>query len=446
MRPQNNKTSVRQRELDSNLSVNPIEDGNTPVGHLNQGVIYTSELDEGYSNAYEGHVVVIISEKRKTGTENFFLIDVEYTIDTELPNGWFGNNLIGQGEPFTIVNGSSSIDFNYVKGYVVNIDKIDVTSVGPTDVYSYSLLCSITEGDVSQLLPSGDQVFKTNRRLFSKETKYVSPVELYSTVKESTGQTLFFWEDTTNLAVNYQVRVRSADLVTYDEIKIASGNHADFQGSIEPLIFEPPYGVTGAVTTFKFTDVGLGCSSRTNPLNFVTSGTSPIAEAYVDKCGSLITSSWQICEVLGTGTNYVGLNIKQKGVESIHQPVFGHFIDLPIENYKSKNAYLIFANLVDYHLSTQIYFENFSFKSIEDAERQLIGKDAIIHNGINITNFGSSLTKQPKIYYDKYPTNTKFAWPTILAAGTYYWSVAACYDCNQKTYSEWSPEELLIVR
>ena len=76
MRPQNNQTSVRQRELDRNLSVNPIEDGNTPIDNLNQGVIYTSELDEGYSNAYEGDVLSIASEKTRTGTENFFTFDL----------------------------------------------------------------------------------------------------------------------------------------------------------------------------------------------------------------------------------------------------------------------------------------------------------------------------------------------------------------------------------
>jgi hypothetical protein len=208
----------------------------------------------------------------------------------------------------------------------------------------------------------------------------------------------------------------------------------------------PPYGVTGAVTTFKFTDPGLSCSSRTNPLNFVTSGTAPAASAIVDKCGSLQTSTWQICEVLGTGTNFVSLNIKQKGVETTPAPAVGHFIDLPIENYKSKNAYLTSVNIAGNYVSVQLYFENFSFLSITDAERQLLGNDAIIHSGIIVTSFGAGLTKPPKINYDKYPTNTKFAWPSILTTGTYYWSVAACYDCNQKTYSEWSPEELLIIR
>ena len=446
MRPQNNKVSVRQRDLDSNLSVNPIEDGNTPVDNLNQGVIYTSEIDDGYTNAYEGHTLSITSEKTRTGNDNFFKISIFYEVNAELPNGWFGNNLLNEGDPFSIINGSSSIDFNYIKGYIVQILNKSVATVGSVATYTYDLLCSITEGDVSSLLPSGGQIFKTNRRIFSKETRYIPPVNLYSTTKEGTNQTLFFWEDTTNSAVNYQVRVRSSDLVSYDDTYTASGNHADFQGLIEPLMFPPPYGLAGEVTTFKFVDTGIGCSTRTNPLNFITSGTPPIAEAYVNKCGSLITSNWQICEVLGTGTNFVSLNMKQKGVESTPQPTPGHFIDLPIENYKTKNAYLTLTNLAGYYLSAQIYFENFSFLSIVDAETQLLGKDAIIHNGINVSDFGSGLTKPPKIYYDKYPVNTKFAWPSILASGTYYWSVAACYDCDQKTYSEWSPEELLIIK
>lgn len=446
MRPQNNKTSVRQRELDSNLSVNPIEDGNTPADRLNQGVIYTSELDEGYSNAYEGRVVGISSERTRTGSVNFFVIEVEYTVDAELPNGWFGNNLINEGEPFTIKNGSSAIDFNYVKGYIVKINNKEVTTVSSSDVYNYKLLCSITEGDVSQLLPTGEQVFLTNRRIFSKETQYLPPINLYSSLKEDSNRIIFFWEDKTELAVNYQVRVRTSDLVTYDEIKTASGNHTEFKGYIEPLIFQPPYGATGAVTTFKFTDLGVGCSITDFPLNFITSSTTPVANAYVDKCGSLQTSTWSVCEVMGTGTNYIDINIKQKGVETIPGPTAGHYIEIPVENARSNNAYISSLTGTGNYMNAQIYFENYSFKSIIDAEDQLIGKDVIIHSGIDVSSFGSGLTKPPKIYYDKYPTNTKFAWPTGLTAGIYYWSVASCFDCNQKTYSEWSPEELLIVK
>jgi hypothetical protein len=445
MRPQNNKISVRQRELDSNLQVNPIEDGNTPIANLNQGAIYTSELNDGYSDAYEGSITAIQSEKTRTGEDNFFIFDVQYSVDDETPNGWFGNNLIKEGEPFTIVNGTSAFNFNYIKGYVVNIVNKDVTTVGLTDVYDYRLLCAITEGDVSKLLQTGGQVFKTNRRIFSKETEYVAPINLYSTTKESNNKTLFFWEDTTNLAVNYQVRVRSADIVTYDEIKIASGNHADFRGSVEPLMFKPPQGVTGAVTTFKFTDVGLGFSAEELPLNFITSGTGPVAKLYTTNCGSLLTKLGEVKEVVAFGTNYAELNIQIKEGNSTFQIEPNNYIDLPIES-KTKNAYVYSITMLnDYYATIEVTFENFTFNSYADAERQILNKNAEFHVA-NITSLGTGLTKTPKIYYDKYPTNTKFVWPTALAAGTYYWSVAACYNCEQKTYSEWSLEELLIIQ
>lgn len=445
MRPQNNRISVRQRELDSNLSVNPIEDGNTPADNLNQGVIYTSELNDGYSNAYEGNITAIESQKTRTGTDDSIIFEVQYSVDSETPNGWFGNNLINEGEPFTILNGSSALNFNYIKGYVVNIVNKVVTTAGSTDIYDYRLLCAITEGDVSKLITSGNQIFKTNRRIYSKETEYVAPINLYSTTKESNNKTLFFWEDTTNLAVNYQVRVRSADLVTYDQIKIASGNHAEFQGSVEPLMFKPPYGVTGAVSTFKFTDVGLGYSAEELPLNFTTSGTGPVAKLYTTNCGSLLTKIGEVIEVVVVATNYVELVIKIKEGNSTYQIEPNNYIDLPIES-KTKNAYVSsIGTLNDYYFAVEVIFEDFSFTSTADAERQILNKTTEFHVA-DITSLGAGLTKTPKIYYDKYPTNTKFVWPTALAAGTYYWSVAACYNCEQKTYSEWSPEELLIIQ
>lgn len=445
MRPQNSKTSVGQRELDSNLSVNPFEDGNTPVNNLNQGVIYTSEIEEGYNNAYEAYTISITSEKTRTGNNNFFKISLFYQVNAELPNGWFGNNLLNEGDPFSIINGSSSIDFNYIKGYIVQILNKSVTTVGFTATYTYTLLCSITEGDVSNLLPSGGQVFKTNRRIFSKETKYVPPVNLYSTTKEGSNKTLFFWEDTTDLAVSYQVRVRSADLVTYDYINHASGNHAEFLGSVEPLMFEPPFGIAGEVTTFKFIDKGLGCSTDGVRLNFTTSGIAPDGKLYTTKCGSLLTKVGEVKEVVAYGTNYAELNIKIKDGNSTYPIEPNNYIDLPIES-KTKNAYVYSITMLnDYYANVEVVFENFSFTSYGDAERQILNKSIEFHVA-NITSLGSGLTKPPKIYYDKYPTNTKFVWPNTLTAGTYYWSVAACYDCDQKTYSEWSPEELLIIR
>jgi hypothetical protein len=445
MRLQNNENSIRQKELDNNLLVNPIEDGNTPVEKLNQGVIYTSELEDGYNNAYEAHILSIASEKTRTGNNNFFKIFLSYEVNSELPNGWFGNNLLKEGDPFSIVNGSSAIDFNYIKGYIVQILDKSVATVGQTATYTYTLLCSITAGDVASLLPTGGQIFKTNRRIFSKETQYIPPINLYSTVNESNNRTLFFWEDTTNLGVSYRVRVRSEDLVNYDTVYAANGNHAEFQGNVEPIMFKPPYGIAGEVTTFKFIDKGIGCSTdEVRPL-FITSGTEPSLKFYTDKCGSLLTKIGEVKEILNVGINSVELNIKIKEGNLLYPIETNNFIDLPIES-ETKNAYVYAITMLnDYYVNVEIIFEDFSFNSYDDAERQILNKNVEFHIA-NITSLGLGLTKPPKIYYDKYPTNTKFIWPLNLIAGTYYWSVAACYDCNKKTYSEWSPEELLIVK
>jgi hypothetical protein len=210
-------------------------------------------------------------------------------------------------------------------------------------------------------------------------------------------------------------------------------------------MFKPPQGVTGAVTTFKFTDVGLGYSAEELPLNFIINGTVPVVKLYTDNCGSLLTKLGEVKEVVAFGPNYAELNIQIKEGNLTFQIEPNNYIDLPIES-KTKNAYVYSITMLnDYYANIEVIFEDFSFNSYADAERQILNKNAEFHIA-DITSLGAGLTKTPKIYYDKYPTNTKFVWPTALAAGTYYWSVAACYNCEQKTYSEWSPEELLIIQ
>ena len=445
MKRQNNKISDGQRYLDINLTVNPIETGNTPAGNINQGSIYTSELKDGYVNSYEGIVISITSEKIRTGSKNFFIFNVRYIVNSLLPNGWFGNNLINEGEPFTVLNSSSGINFNYVKGFIVKIVSKTENTVMGADTYTYSLMCSITDGDISNLLYGGGQIFKTNRRLFLEETKYKPPINLYSTINEVNNKTLLFWQDTTDLAVGYQVRIRSSNLVSYDVIHHARGNHAEFKGSVIPLMFNPPYGIAGQVTTLKFIDVGLGCSFNTIPLNFATSATPPVAALYTNECGSLLIKTCEIKEILSVGTNYVDINVKIKDGNTTYPITPNSYIDLPFLG-RTENAYVYsILMLNNYYATIRVYFEKFSFTSVDIAKKELLNKKAAIHI-VNITSLGSGLTKPPKIYYDKYPTNTKFVWPTVLVPGTYYFSVSTFYDCNKKTYSEWSPEEVIIVR
>jgi hypothetical protein len=57
------------------------------------------------------------------------------------------------------------------------------------------------------------------------------------------------------------------------------------------------------------------------------------------------------------------------------------------------------------------------------------------------------MNKEPKIVCDKYNENTKnvITVGSIPAPGTYYWKVASIFDCNEKTYTEWSQEAKLII-
>jgi hypothetical protein len=90
MRQPNNQPNERQRYLDSNLDVNPFEDGNTPENTI-QGFIYTSEIDNtDYIDAYEGTVSLCTSEKGRTGNNDFYTIRVNYEIDNVVQEQFLG--------------------------------------------------------------------------------------------------------------------------------------------------------------------------------------------------------------------------------------------------------------------------------------------------------------------------------------------------------------------
>jgi hypothetical protein len=95
--------------------------------------------------------------------------------------------------------------------------------------------------------------------------------------------------------------------------------------------------------------------------------------------------------------------------------------------------------------SVTLLFENdlpyLNFSELFDA---ITKKTLSIHTGITITSLGNSLVKVPKVIYDKYPNNVKYV-ANGLGSGKYYWSVASIYDCEEKSFSEWSQEQLLIV-
>ena len=445
MRQPNNQPNERQKFLDSNLDVNPFEDGNTPENTV-QGFIYTSEIDNtDYVDAYEGIVSSLTSEKFRTGNDNFYTIRVTYKTDNSVADGWFGSNLIKEGEPFIMINGTGPSTFDYFKGAIVNIIDIEVT-IGPsTTSYRYNLLCNLTEGDPGYLSPTGGQIFKTNRRLFTEKTKSF-PVDLHASSEN--GVVRFEWTDETELAVSYRINVRVANDPINSTTLLVNGNHANFYGSIETQLS------SGSATDWKITDSNYGCSFEVIPVNFIASGNLPSVNLHTDSCGSIEISEWEVLHISSwnLNPNYMVLTIQPRGKKSwanldsliFPQALWFEFDSLDIKGYVRVATPTTRQDTYSVTIYPNRLISEWDNLTGEERLERLIRQKLKIHTGIEVLSTGSNMTKPPKISYDKYSTNTKFVYP--IGSGDWYWTVASVFDCEQKTYSEWSPEELLIVQ
>jgi hypothetical protein len=461
MIPQSKKSS-RQRDLETNLVVNPIEDGNTPADSINQGYIYTSEINQsGYEYAYKSLIYSITQEKGTTGTNYYYVLEVGYTLEQEgpldTPEGFFGSNLIKNGEPFTIVSDANIFTsyFNYIKGYVVNvIDVYPGLNVWPTEELVYKIRIAITEGDMSSLDDGGTGLypgfFCTNRRIFT-DNNLQAPVNLDISVNQTTDKVLFSWSDPTNLAVSYRFRLRSEDTVTND-IYDVTGNNPNFNGVLEPIL------EGGSLKSVKIVDPGYSYSLNVpffggSPINVqCNEGATfpPIVLLYPSNCGSLTIDDYVIVDVTNVTTNQVTCILK-KNNNSISPNAF----NLPNPSMYIEfgnefgDGYVITASLLDEKISTTIKLLNNITYTLSQAQEALIGKTIKVHTGVWNTP-GSSNISKIKFSYDKYKEGIKFYIPAsyfglLYNQGTYYFSISSVFDCEQKTYSEWSEETKFII-
>lgn len=460
MIPQNKK-SGRQRDLENNLVVNPIEDGNTPANSTNQGYLYTSEINDnsGYEDAYKAQIYSIQQEKELTGNSFYYILEVGYVLENDTPlatpTGFFGSNLIKNGDPFTITT-NGGITFNYIKGYVVNvIDTYPGTSSWPSEIIMYKLRIAITEGDLSILatgipIPTYEGVFCTNRRMF-KDNLTQAPVNLNAYVDTQSDKVLFSWVDPTNLAVSYKLRLRSEDTFVND-IFVVTGNNPNFIGVLEPIL------EGGSLKSVKIIEPGYSFSLANNvyggsPINVICNdGASfvPLVFLYPDNCGSLTIDDWLITDVTNISSNQITC-VLSKNNNSNSPYAFNYPADTMYVEFGNEigTGYVITSSLLNDKFSTTIKLLDSISYTLAQAKEMLIGKNIKIHTGVWNTSGSSNITKI-KFSYDKYREGTKYFLPKLLFnliynPGTYYFSVSSVFDCKQKTYSEWSEEMKFVI-
>jgi len=446
---QENRVGELQKNLISNLEENAIEDGNTDL--TSQGVIYTSEINETdyYEYAYEALVTQVIPDKNRTGTDNVYRFILKYEIENSTTAAVYGKNLIKSGDPFTIINDNSIYDFNYIKGSVLSINEVNETGTFPIEII-YDLTCSITEGNPANLALSGGQIFKNNRRIYTEEA-YVMPTNLYSTYSYEDNKIYFYWDDISQLAVSYRLQLRSENNLN-KYIYEVNGNGLEFTGKLTPLLFTANGNYpSNILTTLKIEDPGNYMSFNKYEPTFLTTGAPPIAYVYTNNCGQIEITDWVILDVISYTDYTLELLIQNNGIEVKTELASANgglrnlqYVSIDgIENDFIVNSVTPTGNFYTLELLSK---NELTYINLNSALFNLYKKEMQIHTGIYITNPGSNLTKPPVISYEKYPVNSRYYVINGFTPGTYYWSVCSLYDCDKKIYSEWSPEEMLIIK
>jgi hypothetical protein len=440
---------VRQRNLEENLRVNPVEDGNYSTStYTDQGNLFTAEINNsGYTGAYGENVANVVFatlDKDRTGSDYYYTIGVTYSIQSPSQRGWFGASIINSGEPFSIKSLTSSNPpfIDYIKGFIVKVIDEKAVSTSPfSTTVNYTLLCAITDGEPSQLENSSGFSFSTTRRVYAYEEN-TSPIGLESTYDASNQIVNFYWDDTTRNAVSYKMMVRSENVGEYNQLFEVSGNNTQFRGEVKPLIF--PALSNNSLSGLQIVNTGGDYAFPVTKPTFLSDGLQPDATLYTDPCGSLEITDWGVVSVTGsTGTT---INCVIKAIKNNAEIVNYQYVDTELGDCVCTGVTALSGPPYIYGLT--LNFLKPPFSTISKAENYFNRRKIKVHTGAVLNDRGSSLSRLPKILYDKYKEGTKFSINVNslgLAAGNYYWSISSIFDCEGKTYSNWSQESAFTV-
>jgi hypothetical protein len=439
---QKSPDAIRRVE-DLYLRVPPVEEGNTPASAQNQGYIYTAEsIDPAYYNTeYSASILSKASKIKETGAAWAYEIVLQYTAKegpTATNPGLYGSNLFKEGDFFTITSFNDNHD--YIRGIIIDI--IDISTTGPiadTYTYEYTLLCNINEGDPNQIEVNDNFVWK--RRIFTdarNDSSFQKPINLLATQK--TDGLYFRWEDPTDLAFKFNLRIREeyesdGSGITYFKVPgiKANGNN---EISVSPFI-----GTTGSnfqkITSAKIANQGDVYS--VNPsFTIIGTGTGASFNTLLDDSGSLRKDTYRIYE-----TDYLTGTIKIISKNDVITPTIGLYVENLSEDVAIKTVTSI--NYGEFAITLiKTNGEDYSFSSTYGDS--IIDNELKIHVGIKLLSGGNNYKKTATAIIKKYEEEDIYFIPNgVLSTGTYYWSVCSIFDENNKTYTEWTAERQLVV-
>jgi len=431
------------RVENSYLKVSPIEEGNTPSSAQNQGYIYTSEsIDSSYYDTeYNSQILSKESKIRQTGAAWAYEIVLQYTAKegaTATNPGLYGSNLLKEGDFFTITSFNDNHD--YIRGIIVDIVNILVTGpVADIYTYEYTLLCNINEGDPNQIEVNDNFVWK--RRVFTdakNDSSLQKPINLLATQK--TDGIYFRWEDPTDLAFKFNLRVREEYESDGSGISYFKAPGVKANGNGEILIL-PFIGATGTyyqeITSAKIASSGDLYS--VNPIiTIVGTGTGASFSSALDDSGSLRKETYRVYD-----TDYTTGSISIITDHVLTSLGAGFYVENLSEDVAIKTATYLGNNRYTITL-IKTNGEDYTFTS--SYGDSIVNSKLIFHTGIKLLNGGSNYKKTATALLKKYEDVDIYFIPNgVLTSGSYYWSVCSIFDENNKIFTEWTPEIQLTV-
>ena len=494
-----NNIGTTQKVLDRNFLsstfVNPIEDGNS----INEGIVLTSELSSVDYDiyAYRSYVATyeIVSNINNVTTVKF---TIEWIYNDSFggsnPNGPYGYNNHNQGDAFILSSGSSG-DFIYVKGYVsAPAENLSILSQsGSFYIYSVDLICVITEGSMEGIPQTGGQYFNTNRRIYDDEYSLTNdyPINLNFSKDVITSNIYFNWEDPTKKAVGYLIKIRPEIPISegnpQNTIYQAFGSSLEFNGEIETLMYlhkssgNSSYWyytifankIKNRGTNYSLPQVlpNFNASYRdTNQLDYLaiynqldggveitnwkifnaTLNNIPGTYSEGTTLWKNINGEWQsdpityYNDTLSTLTLLIHLE-PNKFRNLWGEPFANCYVDLGIPGVDAAVLSLISGNDGNDFYEIEVFFLNGNPYDSQSEVDNIVGSTIQIHTGININAANSAYQSVPKIAYKNYPRKSNYVIANDFNVGKYYWSVCSIFDYEQKNYTTWSKEQLLVI-
>jgi hypothetical protein len=460
MRLRNNAPEIYSTFQDQSLRPPSIEDGNVPGGEL-QGKIFTSEITsaDDYSVSYSAVLVDIpTANLRETGTLNVFSFTVRYQAVQE-PSpatnpGFFGSNLIKEGDPFLV----KSATHDWVRGYVSNVVDVQVSNVGFIYSYIYTLSCTVTQGNPLEM--KINDVFGWNRQIYQDPSTFnnaVPPINFSSSYDRNTQDIYFYWDDVNQESRKYRIMVRDTSNPSNYFFYYVKGKTQN------PVISIKPFLLGGGVATYKILNPGVDAA---NVKSLVIKGNGSGAFAYtsLDNDGSLRFDEFIVYDVnVGTNQIYVYAN---KTVSFTTQTSFV-YNDWPtpyLRSYAENLPAHTPSSGTDYYVSgnSQVYPGNnrYFVLNLTDAntgsnpmfslawKNQVLNTKIKLHTGIRTVTTGTGYSGKAVASAKESLSRARFyvdpdLFSSFPTGSTWAFSVSAIYDEINKLYTEWTPEEYI---